>query len=124
MKFVTNRSDLDFLQGHGNGFYSYSDLNRVEGNVRTLCLLAAQVGVTIDLTTKTDWGTPAHFDAAAWPTDVQMARYLQNVYDLCAALDVRPELPTSMQLLTVAGANNIEKALKEVYEEIQRRIPQ
>lgn len=123
MKFVTDRTELDVLQGRAKGFYSYGDLNRVEMNVQTLCELAAQIGIDLNLQTKTDWAMPGNFESEAWPTEAQMARYLQNVQDLCAALGLRPELPLSMKNLTVTGANNIEKALEKVYEEIRRRIP-
>lgn len=122
MKFVTDRTEADVLQGRIKGFYSYEDLNRVEGKVRALCELAAQTGIVLDLKTKTDWSLPGDFNPEAWPTEANMGRYLQNVKDLCAALDIRPELPSTMKHLTVTGANNIEKALENAYEEIRRRM--
>lgn len=124
MKFVTDRSEADVLLSHTKGFYSFEDLNRVERNVETLCVLAAEIGIVLDLKTKTDWGLPGDFDPEAWPTEAQMTRYLQNVKDLCGALDLHPELPATMQRLTVTGANGIEKALEEAYEEIRRRMSQ
>lgn len=122
MKFVTNRTEADVILRRAKGCYSYSDLNRVEGNVETLCHMAAEIGVEIEVTTKTDWGTPGDFDTATWPTEIQMARYLKNVKDLCTALGLRVRLPESMRHLTVAGANDIEIALRAAYEEIQRRM--
>lgn len=122
MKFVTDRLEADVLQGRIKGFYSFEDLNRVESNVEALCTLAAGIGIVLDLETKTDWGLPGDFDPEAWPTGAQMARYLQNVKELCGALDLHPELPVTMRHLTVTGANTIEQALEKAYEEIRRRM--
>lgn len=124
MEFITDRTELDTQQGLAKGFYSYDDLNRVEKNVQTLCELAAQIGIELNLLTKTDWAMPGDFNSEAWPTETQMERYLRNVQDLCAALDIYPDLPLSMKHLTVTGANNIEKALSKAYEEIRRRMSQ
>ena len=122
MKFVTNRMEADVVLRRAKGCYSCADLNRVESNVKTLCQMAAEIGVEVAVSTKTDWGTPGEFDPAAWPTEMQMARYLKNVQDLCAALGLRVRLPASMRHLTVAGANDIEIALCQAYEEIRRRM--
>lgn len=122
MEFVTSRTEADTALGLARGFYRYEDLNRVERTVQALCVLAAQVGIDLKLTVKTDWGRPGDFDLAAWPTETQMARYIQNVHDICAALDLEVNIPASMRHLTAHGANNIEIALKQAYEEILRRM--
>lgn len=122
MIFITDRKEEDVALGHRNGRYTYMDLNRVEQNVQTLCELAANLGIVVEVSVKTDWRPPGNFDAAEWPTQTQMGRYLQNVRNLCAALDLQVNLPVSMRHLTVAGANSIEIALKQAYEEIQRRM--
>ena len=124
MIFITDREAVHTELGMIKGFYTYADLNRVESNVEALSEMAVQIGIEMKLTTKTNWGPPGDFDADSWPTEAQMARYLQNVHALVAAFDIQMTLPASMRHLTVAGANSIELALKQVYEEIKRRIDQ
>ncbi len=122
MRFVTDRTQEDVLLCRCKGNYSYEDLNRVEKNVQTLCALASEIGIDLQLSTKTDWAMPGDFDPQLWPTSAQMQRYLQNVRTLCSALELQPPLPSTMEALTVLGANQIENALKEAYEEIGRRM--
>jgi hypothetical protein len=92
------------------GAYNYTDLNRVETVVAEI---AALLGFS--LTTKTDW--------SLWdiPVKSDMDRYLDNVRTIrnyCTRLGNAsdfPTLPTSMDDLTLEGANNIEKVLKMAY---------
>ena len=122
MEFVTNRTEMDTVQGMAKGFYNHEDLNRVESAVQELCEMAKQIGVDLKLTVKTDWGTPGNFDAEKWPTERQMERYIKNIHAVCAALDLNVHIPTSMRHLTTYDANNIEIALQKAYEEILRRM--
>lgn len=94
----------------GRGAYNYTDLNRVEGNVKWL---AEKLGLT--LTTKTDW--------TLWdvPTTAEMTRYLSNVgkiRDACSADRSYPSLPTTMSNLTYVGANAIEMVLAICHQDI------
>jgi hypothetical protein len=92
------------------GAYNYTDLNRVETAVAEL---AGRLGLT--LTTKTNW---TRWDA---PVQAEMDRYLGNVVAIRDAYpwDVEfPSLPGSMSGLTHEDANNIEKVLLLVCEEL------
>lgn len=119
MDLITDRTESDVLLKTEKGTYGYKDLNRVEDAVKSLQELAVQLDIPAVLITKTDWGLPGAFDAAAWPTQSQMRRYLQNVSDLCDAVAVNATLPKSMQGLTWMGANSIEEALSAVHIRIQ-----
>ena len=120
MEFVIDRTKSDVLLGTEKGRYSTADLNRVEGAVAELAVLAKKLGVNKQFDVKTDWGMPGEFSAAQWPTKKQMARYLGNVHSLCDAMELVAKLPVSMEQLTWDGANQIEEALSLAYERIQR----
>lgn len=119
MELVTDRTKSDVLLGTEKGKYSAADLNRVESAVEELAVLAKKLGVNKQFEVKTDWGLPGEFSASQWPTKKQMARYLNNVWQLCNAVDLAANLPGSMEGLTWDGANQIEQALLLVYERIQ-----
>lgn len=115
MEFVTDRTLADVQQGTAKGSYSYEDLNRVESAVKKLSRLAAALDVYYEPITKTDWAErPGVFSADTWPTISQMQRYLQNVSDLCTAIEIKADLPRSMEDLDWQGANRIEEALQAV----------
>ena len=114
MEFVTDRTLADVQQGTAKGSYSAEDLNRVESAVKELSRLAAALDVCYEPITKTDWATAGVFSANTWPTLSQMQRYLQNVSDLCSAIEIKADLPRSMEELDWQGANRIEEALQAV----------
>lgn len=92
------------------GAYNYTDLNRVETAVAEL---APELGLS--LITKTNW--------TLWdiPVQAEMERYLENVAairDACPGNVAFPDLPGSMNNLSIDGANSIEKVLLLVYEEL------
>lgn len=94
------------------GAYNYTDLNRVE---RAVNELAGKLGLS--LTTKINW--------TLWdvPTQSEMERYLGNIKairDACPGEVEFPTLPSSMNGLTFTSANNIEKVLLLVYEEVNK----
>ncbi len=119
MELVTDRTKSDVLLGTEKGKYSAADLNRVESAVEELAVLAKKLGVNKQFEVKTDWGLPGEFLDSQWPTKKQMARYLNNVWRLCNAVDLAANLPGSMERLTWDGANQIEQALLLVCERIQ-----
>lgn len=114
------------------GAYNHTDLNRVEKAVETLMNYfnglqngldeyAASLDVAIDplfqsgiggiaLTVKTDW------TALSVPTEELLARYLNNVVSITDVIEIEKSLPASMDRLGWQSANNIEKALHDVYE--------
>lgn len=114
MEFITNRTKKDY--------YGYSDLNRVENAVAELAIIAKGLGVKKQFETKTDWGVPGLFSASEWPAKQQMQRYLNNVYELCSAVEAATYLPSSMEKLTWDGANRIEEALSLAFARIEKII--
>lgn len=116
MILITDRTKEDVLLGNEKGSYSAADLNRVEAAVGNLALIANTIIPVAQPSTKTDWTFPELFSSDSWPTQSQMARYLDNVMSLCQSVGVAVDLPESMEYLTWDGANKIEKALQEVQD--------
>lgn len=118
MNLITDRTKEDVLLGTEKGRYEASDLNRVEAAVGYLSLLAKAVASAEPLITKTDWDVPGLFSSDSWPTQSQMERYLGNVKTLCQSVGISVDLPESMKKLTWDGANQIEKALEMVHNQV------
>ena len=115
MDLVFDRTYADVLQGNEKGFYTEKDLNRVETAVQQLQQMAQQLGISIQLQTKTDWDFTAAYSAQNWPTKAQMDRYIYNVARLSRSCGVNAVLPESMDRLDWEGANQIESALYQTY---------
>ena len=95
------------------GAYNASDLNRAGAAVSYVASRLSGYGYYTDTAPKTDWAVN---DV---PTAAQMQRYIHDVAELRAALDVSaktPEAPTTANGLTWAEANNIEQILLDVNE--------
>ena len=118
MEFVTDRTEADVLMGTAKGIYQDTDLNRVETAVAEISAQFHSLGISLELTVKTDWAPPGDFSLANWVTENQMARYLENVSVICGLFLVPIELPQAMSDLNWEGANNIEKILKAAVERI------
>lgn len=122
MKLVTDRTHSDVLLGREKGFYTASDLNRVEQAVAELAAVAKKLDIHITSQVKTDWSSPGAFSTGSWPVNSQMQRYLNNVRLVCSSVGIAPPLPTSMGNLDWKNANHIESALEQAEREIQRVI--
>lgn len=122
MDLITDRTQDDVLSGNEKGYYSYSDLNRVESAVSELAIIAKEIGVKKEFETKTDWGIPGVFSDSQWPTKQQMQRYISNIRELCGAVEAAANLPSSMDKLTWDGANQIELALFVAFDRIPRIV--
>ena len=120
MIFVTDRTQEDVLMGKEKGSYSFTDLNRVEGNVEILAGELAAIGYDVSLQTKTDWGLPGDFDTDRWPVEKQMERYLRNIRTVHDLFPVNGQgrLPESMDKLTWETANLIERILENAHRRI------
>ena len=97
--------------GEMKGTYNASDLNRVGLAVDYLTIRLRSYGISAETAPKTDWSTD---DA---PTISQMRKYLADVVALRSAIAVlptTPEVPTDMEGLTYAEANDIEKILIDI----------
>ena len=100
----------------GKGAYNASDLNRVGEACSYLYGMFTEYGYFVPGYTvlRTDWTDE---DV---PTASDMETYLSTVSALKAVLSAAQTIPDSMSGLTVDGANNIEKLLIEVYDQLRR----
>lgn len=114
MEFVIDRTEADAILGNEKGVYSFTDLNRVEGNVQILSGELKDLGYDVHLNVKTDWRMPGDFSDAQWPVESQMARYLSNIRVIreIYPLPEKESLPKTMDKLTWKTANLIEKILQ------------
>ena len=93
------------------GAYNASDLNRVASAMAYLSQRFASAGYSVPVSSPTDW---ANGDI---PTKGDMDTYLDDLRRIRAALavmDTTPSAPGSMDYLTWAKANDIEKILADV----------
>ena len=107
---MTPEEQLEWTLGM-KGAYKHTDMNRVESAVADLAARFERRGITLALTTKTDWVR------TSWPTKNDMRRYFDNVEALRQATGVTlnaPSTPTINNRLTYQGANDIEKILLAV----------
>lgn len=114
---VTDRTQADVKARNAKGTYNASDLNRVGDAVHYLAGLFKDLGYSVPVEPKRDWGE------SNWPTPSIMARYLQDVSTLrglVEQLETTPAVPSSMEKLTYVSANDIEKILLDVHDAIQR----
>ena len=118
MEFVIDRTEADVLMGTSKGVYQYTDLNRVEAAVAEIAAQFQSLGISLELTVKSDWAPPEDFTAESWVTGNQMVRYLQNVSAIRNLFPVAFDLPQSMSDLNWEGANSIEKTLKAAVDRI------
>lgn len=121
MEFITDRTEADVLLGNEKGVYSYTDLNRVEGNVKLLAEALTKLGYFLNIAVKTDWELPGDFSAVGWPAESQMERYLRNVCTIrnFFPLEGKGSLPKSMDKLTWQSANLIEMILEHAWGRIE-----
>lgn len=93
------------------GAYNASDLNRIASAMAYLSQRFASAGYSVPVSSPTDW---ANGDI---PTKGDMDTYLDDLRRIRAALavmDTTPSAPGSMDYLTWAKANDIEKILVDV----------
>lgn len=94
------------------GAYNVSDLNRVGNNVAYLAGVLDGYGYMVSVAPKTNW------TVEDIPTQAQMATYLGNVQALKDGFYGTTDLPETMDKLTADGANNIERLLCEIEQNI------
>ena len=116
---ITDRTQADVKARNAKGTYNASDLNRVGDAVQYLAGIFKDLGYSVPVEPKRDWGE------SNLPTPSTMARYLQDVETLrclLEQLETTPAVPGSMENLTYVSANDIEKILLDVHSTIQRII--
>ena len=107
---MTTAEKAEWVAGM-KGAYNASDLNRVASAMAYLSQRFASAGYSVPVSSPTDW---ANGDI---PTKGDLDTYLDDLRRIRAALavmDTTPEAPESMDYLTWAKANDIEKILVDV----------
>lgn len=103
-ELITNRADK-------NTYYNISDLNRVETVVKAIAEFMTLKGYVVNIKNK----ITGEWTIEDFPTNVEMARYLNNLVKIRNQLNKRfLALPESMMMLDYKGANDIERMLMEV----------
>ena len=102
--------EKDYWLSDPKGAFNISDINRIEGNVQYLADLFHTYGYFVTVQTK-------QWLVTELPTALQLQRILSNIQALADAYYTAlttPALPSSMDLMTWAKANNIEKILQDM----------
>lgn len=115
---MTTAEKAEWVAGM-KGAYNASDLNRVASAMAYLSQRFASAGYSVPVSSPTDW---ANGDI---PTKGDMDTYLDDLRRIRAALavmDTTPSAPGSMDYLTWAKANDIEKILVDVDDALGRLL--
>ena len=115
---MTTSEKSEWMAGM-KGAYNASDLNRVASAMSYLSQRFASAGYSVPISSPTDW---ANGDI---PTKGDMDTYLDDLRRIRAALavmDTTPTAPGSMDYLTWAKANDIEKILVDVEDALGRLL--
>lgn len=102
------------------GAYNASDLNRVGSAMQAISDALNAAGYFVKVAPKTDW------TQADIPTTAQLSRVLNDlsaIRGVLAAWPEMPDVPDSMERMTFAKANDIERILAYVnqsYENIEQ----
>lgn len=104
-ELIFDRTSANLVAGDPKGKYDFQDYNRV-GEATNY--VAEEMGLSI--TAKTDW---VNTDI---PGSTAMDTYRANVKTIIDNLEMPNKLPTTNKnILTILGANQIEKALYDAY---------
>lgn len=107
---ITDRTQADVDAGNEKGTYNAADMRRVASAVNYVALRLLNYGVSVNLSSKTDWSD------SDTPTASQLEDYLGIIADLRAALIpmiTTPSVPPSMEGFTYKEANDLEQILKD-----------
>ena len=110
-ELIFDRTNNNLVEGDPKGKYDYVDYNRVG---RAVNYVAAEIG-GLSIVGKTDWTN------TSIPRSSDMNTYRSNVQAILDILELPNQLPaTNDAILTITGANQIEKALFDSHNIIQR----
>lgn len=112
-ELITDRTYGDVTSGNAKGRYDYRDYNRVG---QAINYVATEIG-GLSITAKTDWinsDIPKNSDMTAY------RGYVQTILDTTGV--TRPIPTTNNAILTVSGANQIEKALYDTHYLLQNMM--
>jgi hypothetical protein len=107
---MTTAEKAEWVAGM-KGAYNASDLNRVASAMSYLSQRFASAGYSVPVSSHTDWANgdiPRKDDLDTYLDD------LRRIRDALAVMDTTPTAPGSMDYLTWAKANDIEKILVDV----------
>lgn len=103
-----NPSSAAFLKGT----YNYTDLNRIEEWCQYIAEQLPSKGYSVSITTKTNW------TADDFPTKAQLERIRSNVDALKNVYYANTDVPINMDRMDYKKANEIEKILDELYNNL------
>jgi len=110
-ELIFDRTNDNLVEGDPKGKYDYEDYNRVGQAVN---YVAAEIGGT-SIVGKTDWVN------TSIPRSSDMNTYRSNVQTILDILELPNPLPTTNDaILTILGANQIEKALYDAHNTVIR----
>jgi len=110
-ELIFDRTNDNLTEGDPKGKYDYEDYNRVGQAVN---YVAAEIGGT-SIVGKTDWVN------TSIPRSSDMNTYRSNVQTILDILELPNPLPTTNDaILTILGANQIEKALYDAHNTVIR----
>lgn len=115
LNLITDRTTAD-IGLTDKGSYNASDLNRVADACAYLYNLIVSAGYTVS---GYELLQNDYMDEDI-PTQGVLQTYLSTVSALKAVFNADQELPSTARRLTVDGANNIEKLLLEVEEQLHQ----
>ena len=109
---TASESELaEFNSAAMKGAYNYNDLNRVGFAMQYLAERLKTFGYSVNIYPKTDW------TELEWPTPSDMDLYLSNLAALRSAfvqMQSTPNVPNSLNKMSIVEANNIEKILEDI----------
>ncbi len=115
---MTTAEKAEWVAGM-KGAYNASDLNRVASAMAYLSQRFASAGYSVPVSSPTDWANgdiPRKDDLDTYLDD------LRRIRDALAVMDTTPSAPGSMDYLTWAKANDIEKILVDVDDALGRLL--
>lgn len=108
---IFDRTTENLVPGDPKGKYDYVDYNRVGEATNYV----AEEIEGLDIDAKTDW------DNTTIPTDTLITDYRQNIQTIIDSLYLTNSIPsTNNGVLTILGANQIEKALFDAHNIVIR----
>lgn len=110
-ELIFDRTNENLVEGDPKGKYDFEDYNRVGQAVN---YVASEIGGT-SIVGKTDWTN------LSIPRSSDMNTYRSNVQTILDILELPNALPTTNDaILTILGANQIEKALYDAHYTVIR----
>lgn len=113
------RTVNDILNDTSRNYINYIDLNRIENRMQELTEQLNQYKYTNNIETKTDWVKQESTEELTnFPLKTQIDRIRNNLKLLIKnyyTYSTTPELPNTLENLTIYKANDIEKILYDLH---------